>query len=223
VSSVQRIVRRDEKGGPPAPVPLLGGIVGRMETRSGLDREGAPLGAAWHRLLRPGPVVDALSGMVLGGPAHPALVWAPIGCWTGALVADLAGERRAGRVLTGLGVLSALPVAATGAADWADTTGAGVSLVVVRSEPDPAGGGGRPPRVLANRCSHRGGPLVDGEIHGDCLRCPRHGSEFDITTGQVRRGPATMAQPVYHARFHGGALQVRRDQPRSLRVNQVRP
>jgi uncharacterized membrane protein len=317
VSSVQGIVRREEKGRPRAPASLLAGIVARIETTSGLDRVGVPLAAALHRLLRPGPVVDALSGKTLGHPAHPALVSAPIGCWTGALVADLAGERRAGRVLTGLGVLTALPVAATGASDWADTTGAeqrvgavhlslnltatvlygaswwarrrdqhrlgvglgvagaalataagwlgghlayalgvgvdtnafaggptewtdvdgesagsrpvssgsaaGVSLVVVRSDPDAAGGGECPPRVLANRCSHRGGPLVEGELQGDCLRCPWHGSEFDITTGQVRRGPATMAQPVYQARLQGGKLQVRRDEPRSLRVNPVRP
>ena len=91
----------------------------------------SPLGAGLHRLLRPGPVVDALSGKALGHPAHPALVSAPIGCWTGALVADLAGEPRAGRILTGLGVLSALPVAATGASDWADTTGAEQRVGVV--------------------------------------------------------------------------------------------
>ena len=92
---------------------------------------GGPLNAALHRLLRPGPAVDALSGKPLGHPAHPALVSAPIGCWTGALVADLAGEPRAGRLLTGLGVLSALPVAATGASDWADTTGAEQRVGVV--------------------------------------------------------------------------------------------
>jgi uncharacterized membrane protein len=311
------MMRRDERWRRWAPAALSAGIVGRIETTPGLDRVGAPLAAALHRLLRPGPVVDALSGKTLGHPAHPALVSAPIGCWTGALAADLAGERRAGRVLTGLGVLTALPVAATGASDWADTTGAeqrvgvvhlslnltatvlygaswwarrrdqhhlgvglgvaaatlataagwlgghlayalgvgvdtnafaggptewtdvdgqsagsgpvsrgsaaGVSLVVVRSDPDAAGEGERLPRVLANRCSHRGGPLVEGELHGDCLRCPWHGSEFDITTGQVRRGPATMGQPVYQARLQGGKLQVRRDEPRSLRVNPVRP
>ena len=278
---------------------------------------GSPLGAGLHRLLRPGPAVDALSGKALGHPAHPALVSAPIGCWTGALVADLAGEPRAGRILTGLGALSALPVAATGASDWADTTGAeqrvgvahlslnlaatvcygaswwarrrdrhrlgvglglagaalataagwlgghlayalgvgvdtnafdggptewtavsgqsadsgpvssgsaaGVSLVIVRSDPDVANRGERPPLVLANRCSHRGGPLAEGELVGDCLRCPWHGSEFDITTGRVRRGPATMGQPVYQARLQAGVLQIRRDEPRTLRVNPVRP
>ena len=130
-SAPTRDSRRDEKGRRRAPASLLAGIVGRIETAPGLDRVGVPLGAGLHRLLRPGPAVDALSGKALGHPAHPALVSAPIGCWTGALVADLAGEPRAGRVLTGLGVLSALPVAATGASDWADTTGAEQRVGVV--------------------------------------------------------------------------------------------
>ena len=89
---------------PTAPASLLAGIVGRIETAPSVDRVGGPLNAALHRLLRPGPAVDALSGKALGHPAHPALVSAPIGCWTGALVADLAGEPRAGQLLTGLGV-----------------------------------------------------------------------------------------------------------------------
>ena len=317
MSSAPPIVSRDEKSRRRAPASLLAGIVGRVETASGLDRVGSPLGAGLHRLLRPGPAVDALSGKALGHSAHPALVSAPIGCWTGALVADLAGEPRAGRILTGLGALSALPVAATGASDWADTTGAeqrvgvahlslnlaatvcyaaswwarrrdrhrlgvglglagaalataagwlgghlayalgvgvdtnafdggptewtavsgqsadsgpvssgsaaGVSLVIVRSDPDVANRGERPPLVLANRCSHRGGPLAEGELVGDCLRCPWHGSEFGTTTGRVRRGPATMGQPVYQARLQAGVLQIRRDEPRTLRVNPVRP
>ena len=110
---------------------MLSALVERIEGEAILDRVGAPLNAALHRLLPPGPLVDALSGKPLGHPAHPALVSAPIGCWTGALVADLAGEPRAGRLLTGLGVLSALPVAATGASDWADTTGAEQRVGVV--------------------------------------------------------------------------------------------
>jgi nitrite reductase/ring-hydroxylating ferredoxin subunit len=98
-----------------------------------------------------------------------------------------------------------------------------VSLVVVGSDTDAVSEGRRRPRVLANRCSHRGGPLAEGELVGDCLRCPWHGSEFDISTGQVRRHPATITQPVYQARLQAGAPEVRRDEPRSLRVNPVRP
>jgi nitrite reductase/ring-hydroxylating ferredoxin subunit len=54
--------------------------------------------------------------------------------------------------------------------------------------------------ALRNRCPHQGGPLCHGTIagfvsatkpgeyrisrHGQILRCPWHGWEFDVTTGQ---------------------------------------
>lgn len=96
----------------------------RIERLAGLDRFSQPLVTALQRVLRPGPTRDLLSGRAIGHPAHPAIVSAPVGCWTGALVADLAGERRAARRLTAAGVLTALPTAAAGASDWADTSGA---------------------------------------------------------------------------------------------------
>lgn len=34
------------------------------------------------------------------------------------------------------------------------------------------------------RCSHQGGPLGDGEICGDHIRCPWHGFKFDLKTGK---------------------------------------
>lgn len=73
---------------------------------------------------RPGPVRDLLSGTWLGHPLHPVLVATPIGLWTSAHLMDLAGQRGAARSLVGAGVLTALPAAATGLSDWADTTGA---------------------------------------------------------------------------------------------------
>lgn len=77
--------------------------------------------------------------------------------------------------------------------------------------------------MLANRCSHRGGPLSDGEIDGACIRCPWHGSEFDLESGEVVRGPATVAQPVYEVRSTGEGLEARRDENRALRLNSLRP
>ena len=50
----------------------------------------------------------------------------PIGFWTSAFVLDIVGGKRsrpAAELLVGLGVLSALPTAASGAADWSDTDG----------------------------------------------------------------------------------------------------
>jgi uncharacterized membrane protein len=60
-----------------------------------------------------------LRGDWLGHPIHPALTDLPIGFWTSAWVLDLVpGGSRSARKLIGLGVLSAIPTAAAGAADW---------------------------------------------------------------------------------------------------------
>lgn len=71
--------------------------------------------------------------------------------------------------------------------------------------------------VLEDRCTHRGGPLHEGTLDGDCITCPWHGSSFDLSTGAVRRGPATAPQPAYQVRIHGGQVEVRRDEPAMLR------
>jgi nitrite reductase/ring-hydroxylating ferredoxin subunit/uncharacterized membrane protein len=77
--------------------------------------------------------------------------------------------------------------------------------------------------VLADRCSHRGGPLSEGELTIDgCIRCPWHGSEFVVSTGAVRHGPAAIAQPSYEVRGTGSTREVRRREPRALRNNSVR-
>ena len=63
--------------------------------------------------------------------------------------------------------------------------------------------------VLADRCAHRGGRLHEGELHGDCIACPLHGTRFRLDDGSVQRGPATYPQPVYEARVHEGRVEVR--------------
>jgi nitrite reductase/ring-hydroxylating ferredoxin subunit/uncharacterized membrane protein len=74
-------------------------------------------------------------------------------------------------------------------------------------------------RVLADRCSHRGAPLSDGEVADGCVTCPWHGSRFDLATGNVVRGPAVVPQPVYEVRDRDGVIEVRRDEARALRGN----
>lgn len=63
--------------------------------------------------------------------------------------------------------------------------------------------------ALANRCSHRGGPLSDGELKGDCIVCPWHDTHFRLEDGSVEQGPSTYAQPVYEARVQDGRVEVR--------------
>ena len=43
---------------------------------------------------------------------------------------------------------------------------------------------------LEGRCTHAGAPLAEGELRGDVLQCPWHGSRFNIRNGLVLRGPA---------------------------------
>ena len=38
-----------------------------------------------------------------------------------------------------------------------------------------------------NRCPHMGGKLSQGKLEGTIVTCPRHGSQFDLSNGQVVR------------------------------------
>jgi nitrite reductase/ring-hydroxylating ferredoxin subunit/uncharacterized membrane protein len=64
-------------------------------------------------------------------------------------------------------------------------------------------------RALADRCSHRGGPLSDGEISEGCVTCPWHGSRFRLADGSVERGPAAYPQPALDVRVTDGTVEVR--------------
>jgi nitrite reductase/ring-hydroxylating ferredoxin subunit len=67
--------------------------------------------------------------------------------------------------------------------------------------------------ALAGRCTHRGGPLADGELVDGCVECPWHGSRFALEDGSVERGPAAFPQPLYETRVRDGRVEVRRAQP----------
>ena len=51
--------------------------------------------------------------------------------------------------------------------------------------------------AIGDVCSHAEASLAEGELFGTDVECPRHGSEFDIKTGQPRSLPATVAVPTY--------------------------
>jgi uncharacterized membrane protein len=67
---------------------------------------------------------DLLRGTWLGHALHPVLTDLPIGFWTSALTLDAVGgrgSRTAATRLVGLGVLTAIPTAVTGWAEWSGT------------------------------------------------------------------------------------------------------
>lgn len=63
--------------------------------------------------------------------------------------------------------------------------------------------------ALAETCSHLGGPLSEGELIGNTLRCPWHCSRFALEDGRVIDGPATHPQPCMETRVRDGQIEVR--------------
>lgn len=37
---------------------------------------------------------------------------------------------------------------------------------------------------VSNTCTHMGGSLADGVLTGNIVKCPRHGAEYDVRTGE---------------------------------------
>ena len=275
------------------------------ERLGGADALGGPAEAvakAVRGAVPRGPVKDALSGTPLGHALHPLLTDVPIGTWTSAAVLDLVGgrgARPASRKLIAAGILAAVPTAASGLNDWADTTatddgvrrmgavhavanvaalglyaasfvargrgdhGRGVALAFAGIGALTVGGhlgghlsyakgvgvdrtafesgadewtevlddaalgegelrgadvDGRPVvlarkdgrvHALGDHCAHRGGSLHEGELVGDCVECPLHGSRFRLEDGSVERGPAAYPQPLYDVRVANGRIAVR--------------
>lgn len=64
--------------------------------------------------------------------------------------------------------------------------------------------------AISATCSHAGGPLDEGELQGDVVQCPWHGSRFRVRDGHPVTGPATVAQPRYDVRVRGGQIEVKR-------------
>jgi nitrite reductase/ring-hydroxylating ferredoxin subunit/uncharacterized membrane protein len=271
-----------------------------IEAAGRLDGPADVVMKAVGKAIPAGPLKDALSGTWLGHPVHPMLTDLPIGFWTSAWVLDLVGGKRsakAARTLVGLGILSAVPTALSGASDFADTaapekrvgivhaavntlalvayvisyghrvrgrrgkgvlwgfvgagfatlgghlgghlvnalgigvdntafdagpeewTAAGPASALDEGKPVAVQAGGVDVLVvregdrllaLADRCTHRGGPLHEGKVVVGCIECPWHQSRFRLTDGEVEQGPATQPQPVYEARVVGDDLEVRR-------------
>lgn len=294
------------------PPPLAARFNRQVESLTWALERSRPLSVAGKMVSRPvaklagtGPMKDLLSGTWLGHPVHPLLTDVPIGAWTSALVLDLMGvfggsgaaSRRGADTLVALGVVAALPTAASGLSDLSDevedsilAVGAahaignvvalglftascaarlrgkrarGIALSVLGTGALAASGflgghltyrkglgvdhnvfeepvgdwtavldaaelaEGSPQQVtaagndvllyrtksavyaLANRCSHRGGPLHEGKIEGQEIVCPWHSSRFRIQDGSVVRGPAVAPQPCYEARVNQGKIEIR--------------
>jgi uncharacterized membrane protein len=94
-------------------------VLTRLEHASALDPANDRLRRVVEAVIRPRRLRDALHGVWLGHPLHPAMVQVPVGAWLATAVLDaLPGTRRAATVLVGVGTASALPTALAGLNDW---------------------------------------------------------------------------------------------------------
>jgi nitrite reductase/ring-hydroxylating ferredoxin subunit/uncharacterized membrane protein len=289
-------------------VPVGEKLLTRIERAGVLDRAAETVSRALRTVIRPGVVENNLSGTPLGHPIHPAVVAVPIGAWMLTHVFDATGDGAAAQRAQGVGILGALPAAATGASDWLTTAGAerrvglvhaalnytalglhacswalrrrgdertarllalggtaavgasawlgghlayglgvGVDTTAFQSIPTewtdaisthevPDGKlahaevGGVPVLfarsdgaivAYADRCTHRGGPLHEGELRDGCVNCPWHASAFSLADGSVVSGPATRPQPGLEVDVRGNRVFVRRPEERTLRTNPV--
>jgi len=61
--------------------------------------------------------------------------------------------------------------------------------------------------AIDNACSHRGGPLGDGDLDGKVVSCPWHAWRWDVTTGANVNNPAVRVA-CFKARLQDGAVFV---------------
>ncbi len=98
-------------------------VLDRVEQEKSLDPVVKQLSGISRSLLPSRALRDLLHGTWLGHPLHPMLTDVPIGAWTCAALLDLLGPdaENPADLLVALGVVAAVPTAASGLADWSET------------------------------------------------------------------------------------------------------
>lgn len=188
------IVAADAPGASPAEAPIA--VVIELELASAVDRI-----AAWRPLWP--------NALIAGSIRIPDQE-----LWHGALAAgaDLVANRGA--------FVAQLGRALDERSHDADTVGRVLRLPIRLMEregdgligrlPDAPGGSivvfrvGERLCAVRDECPHAGASLADGVLEGTVITCPRHGSQFDVTTGARERGPSDFPIRTYRIVETGG-------------------
>src|SRR5678815_5852487 len=67
--------------------------------------------------------------------------------------------------------------------------------------------------AIRAQCSHYRGPLVDGIIVGDTVRCPWHHACFSLRSGEVLRPPALEPVARWRVEQNDGRIVIREKLP----------
>lgn len=62
--------------------------------------------------------------------------------------------------------------------------------------------------AVDDMCSHEDASLYLGALKGDCVKCPLHGSRFDLKTGEPLDDPADESIRTYEVKLSGEDILV---------------
>ncbi len=65
--------------------------------------------------------------------------------------------------------------------------------------------------AFSGACTHRGGPLAEGDLDGDVVTCPWHGGQFNVRTGEVITMPPDENIHTYPVQVEGSDIKVARE------------
>lgn len=64
--------------------------------------------------------------------------------------------------------------------------------------------------AMTATCTHRGGPLDEGELNGTTVVCPWHGGQFDITTAEVVSPPPMKDEVQFEVQIQGSDVLLKK-------------
>jgi 3-phenylpropionate/trans-cinnamate dioxygenase ferredoxin subunit len=62
--------------------------------------------------------------------------------------------------------------------------------------------------AVADRCTHEDASLSAGVLRGNLVRCPLHGSRFNVCTGEALEEPAEQDLTTYSVRIEGARVLI---------------